>query len=354
MRPTIALIIGTILLSGTPAHAAIEVPKAIKNCVNIKTGEARLLSTKATKCNKGEKLVKIVIPAVEPDSLVHTGSGKPIDFQTGHDGDFYIDAVDKKVYGPRVAGLWGAGASMVGEVGPIGKAGAALISGITAPDFQTGFIGDFYLDVNSKLIYGPKNERTGWGVGSPITGPQGSSGATGPPGPPGPAGNNGTNGLNGGFGSYGSFYDTSTVTLTQFAATPIPLNQTSLANGISIIGGSKVTFAVSGKFNLAFSTQLLKEDNGTDTVTIWLCKGTNGGVCNNVPWSSTDLYLVGADARYVAAWNFFLNVQSGDYYQLMITSSGTTLKTKILSAPAQTNPVRPEVPGTILTVNQVG
>lgn len=63
---------------------------------------------------------------------------------------------------------------------------------------------------------------------------------------------------------------------------------------------------------------------------------------------------MGADARYVAAWNFFLNVQSGDYYQLMITSSGTTLKTKILSAPAQTNPVRPEVPGTILTVNQVG
>jgi hypothetical protein len=237
---------------------------------------------------------------------------------------------------------------MMGEVGPVGKTGSALISGMSQPDSQTGVIGDFYLDLSSKMIYGPKTERAGWGVGSSITGAQG------PQGPQGPTGATGAPGATGGFGSYGSFHDTTTVTLVQNTATAIPLGVTDLSNGISIVDGSKVRFAASGKFNIAFSTQLLKEDNGTDTVSIWLCKGANGGACINVPWSSTDLYLVGADARYVAAWNFFVETQVGDYYQLMISSAGTTLKTKVLSAPASINPSRPEVPGTILTVNQVG
>ncbi len=351
MRKAIFIALVLILFPVNSAISAEVKTVTVKNCVNIKTGEARLLSGKSTKCLKGEKLVKLVIPAVEPESLVHTGVGSPVDFQTGHDGDFYIDSAAKKIYGPRIAGVWGAGSPMVGEGGPVGKTGSALISGMSQPDSQTGVIGDFYLDLSSKMIYGPKTERAGWGVGSSITGaqgpqgPQGPAGATGAPGAPGAAG---------GFGSYGAFHDTTTVTLVQNTATAIPLGVTDLSNGISIVDGSKVRFAASGKFNIAFSTQLLKEDNGTDTVSIWLCKGANGGACVNVPWSSTDLYLVGADARYVAAWNFFVETQVGDYYQLMISSSGTTLKTKILSAPASISPTRPEVPGTILTVNQVG
>jgi hypothetical protein len=62
----------------------------------------------------------------------------------------------------------------------------------------------------------------------------------------------------------------------------------------------------------------------------------------------------GANARHVAAWNFFVEANSGDYYQLLISSAGTTLKTKILSTAGQSTPSRPETPGTILTVNQVG
>lgn len=353
------ILILTFLLSLIPTHsqAADLTIAPVKNCVDTVTGEARLVSAKVTKCRKNEKLVKIIVPVIEPDSLVHSGSGYPIDFATGHDGDFYIDTLAKKVFGPRIAGVWGAGSSMVGEPGPIGKSGAALISGMSAPDTSTGFVGDFYLDINTKLIYGPKNERTGWGVGSSITGPRGPSGndgAAGATGAQGAPGAQGATGPAGGFGKYGSFYDITTVTLTQNVATPIPLGVTDFADGISIVDGSKISFSTSGKFNIAFSSQLLKEDNGTDTVSIWLCKGSNGGSCSNVAWSGTQLYLVGADSRYVAAWNFFVNVQPGDYYQLMISSSGTTLKTKILSTPAQSTPTRPEVPGTILTVNQVG
>lgn len=345
MRKILSFALLAMFINTVPASAAESATLSIRNCVNSITGEARLVSAKVTKCTKNEKLVKLVIPAIEAESLVHTGSGAPIDFQTGHDGDFYIDAVAKKIYGPRLAGVWGGGSSMVGEVGPIGKTGSALISGITPPDTQTGFIGDFYLDINQKIIYGPKTERAGWGVGSSITGPQGSVGATGA---------TGATGAPGGFGAYGSFYDTTTVVLTQSVATAIPLGVTQFANGVSIAGGSKITFAKDGKFNIAFSSQLIKEDNGDDVISIWLCTGSNGGPCNNVAWSNTDVLFSGAGARHVAAWNFFVEAVSGDYFQLMISSSGTTLKTKILSAPAQSAPARPEIPGTILTVNQVG
>lgn len=351
MRKFLALVITLSSLNIATAQAADIKTVSVRNCVNINTGEARLVSAKVSKCSKSEKLVKLVIPATEPESLVHTGAGAPIDFQTGHDGDFYVDSVGKMVYGPRIAGVWGAGSAMVGETGPIGKTGSALISGLGNPDSQTGIIGDFYLDIAAKVIFGPKSERAGWGVGSSITGPQGATGAQGAQGNPGATG---ATGAPGGFGAYGSFYDTSTVTLVQNTATAIPLGVTQFASGVSILGGSKITFAQSGKFNISFSTQLSKEDNGDDIVSIWLCKGTNGGVCNNVSWSNTDMVFSGANARHVAAWNFFVEANSGDYYQLLISSAGTTLKTKILSTAGQSTPSRPETPGTILTVNQVG
>lgn len=343
---SIALALSTMGLSPEIALASSNV--AVRNCVNIATGEARLVSAKVTKCSKSERLVKLVIPVLEPESLVHTGTGAPIDFQTGHDGDFYIDASAKKIYGPRLAGVWGAGSAMIGEVGPIGKTGSALISGVTAPDSQTGFVGDFYLDITSKIIYGPKSDRAGWGVGSSITGPQGPAGSQGPTGATGAAG------APGGFGAYGSFYDTTTVTLLQNVATAIPLGVTQFANGVSIADGSKISFSKTGKFNITFSSQVIKEDNGDDVISIWLCKGTNGGACTNIPWTNTDMVFSGLNSRHVAAWNFFVDVTSGEYVQLMISSAGTTLKTKILSTSGQSSPTRPEIPGTILTVNQVG
>ncbi len=96
--------------------------------------------------------------------------------------------------------------------------------------------------------------------------------------------------------------------------------------------------------------QLGKTDSGTDLVSIWLVQ--NG---DNVPWSSTDLYLTdsGLKSRTVAAWNFFVVIAAGDNIQLMI-SAENDLKTSVLTLPAQTNPTRPEVPSTSLTVNQVG
>jgi hypothetical protein len=130
----------------------------------------------------------------------------------------------------------------------------------------------------------------------------------------------------------------------------VPLNSTDFASGVSIVDGSKITFSVSGKFNIAFSSQIEKGDAGTDYLSVWLVK--DGA---NVPWSNTDVIISssGTSSRHFVAWNFFVSAVSGTFFQIMMTST-TSSQMTIKSVAAQTNPDRPEIPGTILTVNQVG
>jgi hypothetical protein len=61
----------------------------------------------------------------------------------------------------------------------------------------------------------------------------------------------------------------------------------------------------------------------------------------------------GTNSRHFVAWNFFVSAVSGSFFQIMMTST-TSSQMTIKSVAEQTNPDRPEIPGTILTVNQVG
>jgi hypothetical protein len=140
------------------------------------------------------------------------------------------------------------------------------------------------------------------------------------------------------------------VPLPQNAATPVPLNTTDFASGVSVVDGSKVTFAVAGRFNILFSSQLEKGDAGTDLVSVWLTK--NG---QNLSWTNTDVVITssGANSRHVVTLNFFVTAVAGDFFQLVMTSTSSS-QMVIRAVAQQTNPTRPETPSTILTVNQVG
>lgn len=245
-------------------------------------------------------------------------------------------------------------AGPVGPVGPIGESGNQGPQGIAGPvgpvgpTGPTGSIGQ-QGPQGETGAQGPQGEQGDTGVQGP-QGPQGIAGPVGPVGPAGPTGPQGEPGSPGGFGAYGSFYDTTTVPLTRYLPTPIPLNTTDFASGVSIVEGSKITFAAAGKFNIAFSTQVEKADAGTDLVSVWLSK--NG---NNMAWTNTDVVITasGANSRHLIALNFFVDAVADDFFQLMMTST-TSSQTVIKSVGTQTNPNRPEIPGTILTVNQVG
>jgi hypothetical protein len=369
----------TTLSFAQPDNTTGQLSTRLKNCVDVKNGNARLIALNE-KCEANERLVKLAIPkvvAIKPPALLN-GSIAPVDKGTGKDGDFYLNTSTQILYGPRTDGLWGVGVPLMGKDGLQGQPGSALLNGGIDPVFDVGVSGDFFLNTATMTIFGPKSSRSGWGQGAKIVGPTGATGATGPVGPvgasgptgiagskgetgtagsTGPTGATGATGATGpagGFGDFGSFYDTATVTLVINTATPVPLNTTAFSQGISIVDGSRVTFSKSGKYNFSFSLQIVKLDPGTDEVSIWLCRGVSGGACANVPWTNTNLPLIGSNVRAVTAWNFFIDALPNDFYQLMISSSGTTLQTKIISFPATTNPVRPEVPSSIVTVSQIG
>jgi Collagen triple helix repeat (20 copies) len=96
-----------------------------------------------------------------------------------------------------------------GPVGPAGASGTIIYSGTTAPDPSVGNAGDFYLDLTSGVLFGPKT-ASGWGSGFAMkgtagaTGATGSAGATGAAGPPGPRGATGASGATGATGATGA------------------------------------------------------------------------------------------------------------------------------------------------------
>ena len=124
------------------------------------------------------------------------------------------------------------------------------------------------------------------------------------------------------------------------------LNNVIESNGISVVDSSKITFANAGTYNLQFSAQIEKTDSGNDNIDIWLA--LNG---SNVEWSNTRLWLIGNNAKQVAAWNFIVTVTAGQYVQLMWSSADADVRLYADGA-TLTNPTRPKIPSLIITVTR--
>jgi hypothetical protein len=107
-----------------------------------------------------------------------------------------------------------------------------------------------------------------------------------------------------------------------------------------------MTVANAGVYNIQFSLQLDKTDSGDDVVNVWLSKNNA-----NVAWSNTQVFVIGNNGKYVAAWNFVLTLAADDYVELKIQSPSTGMR--ILASSTQTTPDRPAIPSSIVTVTQV-
>ena len=118
------------------------------------------------------------------------------------------------------------------------------------------------------------------------------------------------------------------------------------SNGVSIQNGSEITIDNAGVYNIQFSAQIDKTDSGPDEIYIWLSK--NG---SNVLSSNTKLEVNGNNAELVAAWNWLVQANDGDYYEIYWSS--TDLAMRLLASAGQSGPTRPAIPSIILTVSQV-
>ena len=147
--------------------------------------------------------------------------------------------------------------------------------------------------------------------------------------------------------TYGSFYDTTNqLNPTASIARAININSTEISSGVSIQGGNRITVDHDGIYNIQFSLQLTKSDNGNDDADIWL---RYNGV--DVPYSNTIVTLIGNGGKGIAAWNFVQTMTASSYCQIYWSSATTALT--IYAVGTQSNPIRPAVPSIIVTVDKI-
>jgi hypothetical protein len=146
--------------------------------------------------------------------------------------------------------------------------------------------------------------------------------------------------------NYGSFYDTTVQTNpVRNAVNIMTINSSADHNLIDIVDGSKITVTNTGIFNIQFSAQYEKTDSGTDEVDTWL---RIDGV--DVPWSNTRLTLTNNNTKLVAAWNWMVAMNAGQYAQIAWSSDDAAIR--LYAQTAQTGPTRPAIPSLIVTVQR--
>ena len=230
-----------------------------------------------------------------------------------------------------------------GSAGTVGPQGPQGDTGATGPKGDTGAKGD---TGNT----GPAGTAATVSVGSTTTGAAGSSAAVTNSGTSSAAVFNftipkGDTGAGGALGYWGSFW--STATQTNVASTnAMTLNSSDPSNsGISIVSSSRLTFAYQGVYNIQFSAVFSKTSSNSTDVNVWIAK--NG---SNVADTNTIL-TVGGQENSVAAWNFMLALNAGDYIQFYWHSNNANVQ--IVAQAAQTGPTIPATPSIILTAQQV-
>jgi hypothetical protein len=142
---------------------------------------------------------------------------------------------------------------------------------------------------------------------------------------------------------YGSFYDTTTQTAAAInTAYAMTFNTVDLSVGVTRgTPTSRIYVDTLNVYNVQFSAQVDKTAGGVGLVWVWLRKN---GV--NVPDSAGQIRIQGNNAEILAAWNYVIELNAGDYIELMWEVDDTSV---ILLADAA-SAVHPSVPSVILTV----
>ena len=118
---------------------AIAAPIALVNCTKEKT-----------------------IVEVQKGNTILSGTETPT-ATLGSVGDYYLRLPVYDFYGPKTAEGWGTPVSLKGAPGIAGQSGSKMHSGSGALAADKGVEGDWYVDTVNKRLYGPKTS-TGWGA----------------------------------------------------------------------------------------------------------------------------------------------------------------------------------------------
>ena len=148
----------------------------------------------------------------------------------------------------------------------------------------------------------------------------------------------------------GAFYDVSLQPAAADTATVFECDTTDISRGVVMVDNTKITVARTATYNIAFSAQLQNAANEERTVSIWFRKqGSNLANSNTIV--TIPRKHAGGNAFFVAAWNVFVDLEAGQYVEILWSVNGSDVS--CLYTAAQSSPTRPATPSLIVTVNEV-
>jgi hypothetical protein len=145
--------------------------------------------------------------------------------------------------------------------------------------------------------------------------------------------------------SYLSAYNSSSISPSANVSASVPLPNVEFSQNISIVSGSRITFDRAGVYDIQFSAQAVKSSGTNVTTLIWIKKN---GV--DVDWTNTEYIIAGnANDEIVLAWNWYVEAQSNDYYEIAYVADTSTLTWQ-----AKTGVTGPDIPSWIVSVGSIG
>ena len=152
--------------------------------------------------------------------------------------------------------------------------------------------------------------------------------------------------------NHGAWQSIQTQTGSATAGTAFTFNVVDVADGVTLVSGSRLTIPIDGAYNFQWSGQFQNVENTIENVHVWL---RIDGV--DVPGSAGDISLAARKsaliyARTIIGWNYFLTLTAGQYVEIVWIPSVSTIT--VPAFPASTTPAYPSTASVIVTVNQVG
>ena len=153
------------------------------------------------------------------------------------------------------------------------------------------------------------------------------------------------------FGWYGSFWDSTTQTAASTTtAYVVTINTSDGHDGVTVEGGSRITVANKGVYNLATSIQVTNNDTQAHDATFWIRKNgsdvSQSGSIITVPPTHG-----GTAGKYIFYVDLIQQMNAGDYLQIMWAADDTHLQLQTIAAGV--SPTHPLSPSVIVSVTQV-
>ena len=149
---------------------------------------------------------------------------------------------------------------------------------------------------------------------------------------------------------YGAFQSGVDQTATANTATIMTFNVTDYSNDVSMISSSKITVVNSGVYNLQWSGQFENVDTQLHDASVWI-RVNGADVVGSNSLISVPNKHGGVNGHTIAAWNYFVQLNAGDYVELWWSTDDTQVSLQYYAA--GTGPTRPTTASVIATLSFV-